>query len=94
MAPLDDNSVLAKGTPFYIGSWIFAADGLGGFDSRPIDQNAPEASEATRRKEIGNIIDQLEEVRFSARNDKTRNQPEFDAIRPKTLSELEEHLDK
>ena len=94
MAPLDDNSVLAKGTSFYIGSWIFVADGLGGFNSLPIDQNASEASEAARCQEIDDFVDQLEEVELSVFNNGTRNQPEFDAIRPKTLSEMEEDLDK
>jgi len=94
MAPLDDNSVLAKGTSFYVGSWIFVVDGLGGFNSLPIDQNASEASEAARCQEIDDFVDQLEEVELSVFNNGTRNQPEFDAIRPKTLSELEEHLDK
>ena len=94
MAPLDDNSVPAKGTFFYVGSWIFVADGLGGFNSLPIDQNASEASEAARCQEIDDFVDQLEEVELSVFNNGTRNQPEFDAIRPKTLSELEVDLDK
>ena len=94
MAPLDDNSVPAKGTFFYVGSWIFVADGLGGFNSLPIDQNASEASEAARCQEIDDFVDQLEEVELSVFNNGTRNQPEFDAIRPKTLSELEEDMDK
>ena len=33
MAPLDDNSVLEKGTSFRIGSWIFITNGSGGFES-------------------------------------------------------------
>jgi len=94
MAPLDDNSVPAKGTFFYVGSWIFVVDGLGGFNSLPIDQNASKASEAARCQEIDDFVDQLEEVELSVFNNGTRNQPEFDAIRPKTLSEMEEDLDK
>jgi len=48
MAHLDDNSVLDKGTSFLVGSWIFVANGLGGFKNRPTDQNTPEASEAAK----------------------------------------------
>ena len=91
MAHLDDNSVLDRGTAFCVGSWIFIADGPGGFNSRPIDQNT---SEATRRQEIDNFADQLEEVGLSVSNNGTRTQPEFDTIRPKMLSELEKDLDK
>ena len=94
MAHLDDNLVLGKSTSFCMGSWIFIADGSGGFRSRPIDQNTLEALEAARRQEINDFVDQLEEVELSILNNGTRNQPEFDAIRPKTLSEMEEDLDK
>ena len=94
MASLDDNSVPSEDTSFCVGSWIFIADGSGGFRSRPIDQNTPEASEAARRQEIYDFVDQLEEVELSVLNNGTRNQPEFDTIRPKTLSELKEDLDK
>jgi len=94
MAPLDDNSMLTGGTSFCVGSRIFAADGSGGFNSHPIDRSPSEALEATRRQEIDDFIDQLEEVGLLASNSGTRNQLEFDTIRPKTLSELEEDLDK
>ena len=65
-----------------------------GFNSHPIDENTPEASEATRRQEIDDFVDQLKEVELSVRNNGTRIQPKFDAIRPKALSKLEEDLDK
>jgi len=80
MAPLDDNSVPSEGTSFYVGSWIFVADGLGSFKSRTIDQSAPEIPEATSRHEIDDFIDQLEEVGLPASNSETRIQPEFGAI--------------
>ena len=94
MAPLDDNSMLTGGTSFCVGSWIFIADGSGGFNSRPIDRSPSEVSEVTKCQEIDDFIDQLEEVGLSASNCETGFQPEFDAIRPKTLSEMEEDLDK
>jgi len=93
MAPLDDNSVLSKGTSFYVGSWIFVADGSGGFDSHPINRDAPKTSEAARRQEIDNFVDQLEEIELPVDNE-ARNQPNFKTISPKTLTELEEDLDK
>ena len=94
MAPLDDNSVPSEGTSFCVGSWIFVANGSGGFKSRTIDQSALEIPEATSHHEINDFIDQLEEVGLAASNSETRIQPEFDAIKTKTLSELEEDLDR
>ena len=91
MAPLDDNSVLEKGTSFRVGSWIFVANGSGGFKSCSIDQDPPEASEAAKRHEF---IDQLEEIGFLNLNNEAQIQHEFDAIKAKTLSELEEDLEK
>ena len=93
MAPLNDNPVLKKGTSC-VGSWIFIPGGSGSFKSCPINQNLPEAPEATSRHELDDFINQLEEIGFSALNDETRIQTEFGTIRAKTLSELEEDLEK
>ena len=49
MAPLDDNTVLEKGTSLRVGSWIFIADGSGGFESCSIDQDPPEVLEAAKQ---------------------------------------------
>ena len=86
--------MLIEGTSFCVGSWIFVADGLGSFKSHPIDQAAEKVPEATNHGELDNFVDQLEEVGFSALNDETRIQHEFDAIKAKTLSELEEDLER
>ena len=94
MASLDDNPVLKKGTPLRVGSWIFIADGSGGFESYSIDRDPPEVSEAAKRREFDEFIDQLEEIGFSNLSNEARIQPEFDAIKAKTLSELEEDLEK
>ena len=83
-----------EGISSCVGSWIFVADGSGSFESCPIDQYLPEVSETSKRHEFDDFIDQLEEVRFSALNDETRIQPEFGAIKAKTLSELEEDLER
>ena len=93
MVPLDDNPVLEKGTSFRVGSSIFIADRSGGFESRSADQNSPGVPGATKRYGFDEFIDQLEEIRFSELNDEIRIQPEFDAIRTKTLSELEDDLE-
>jgi hypothetical protein len=45
-------------------------------------------------KKINNFIDQLEEIGLSSSNSETQNQPKFGAIKSKTLSELEEDLDR
>ena len=60
MASLDDTSVLEKGTSLRVGSWIFIADGSGGFESFSIDQDPLEVSEAAKRREFDEFIDQLE----------------------------------
>ena len=94
MAPLDDNSVPSEGTSFYVGSWIFVVDRSGGFRSRTIDQSTPKIAEATSRQEIDDFIDQLEEVGHPASYFETRIQLEFGMVETKTLSELEEDLDR
>jgi len=65
MASLDDNHVLEEGTSLCIGSWIFIADGSGGFKSCSIDQDPPEVSEAAKQCEFDEFIDQLEKVGVS-----------------------------
>ena len=94
MASLDDNPMLKKGTSLRVGSWIFITDGSGGFESCSIDQDPPEVSEAAKQREFNEFIDQLKEIGFSNLNNEARIQPEFDAIKGKTLSELEEDLQK
>ena len=94
MASFDDNPVLEKGISLRIGSWIFIANGSGGFESHSADQDPPEASEATKWCEFDEFIDQLEEIGFSDLNNEARIQHEFDIIKAKTLSELEEDLER
>ena len=63
----------------------------------PLDDNPvleKGVSEAAKRHEFDKFIDQLEEIEFSDLNNEARIQLEFDAIRTKTLSELEEDLEK
>ena len=94
MASLDDTPVLEKGTSLRVGSWIFVADGSGGFESYSINQDPPEVSEAAKRCKFDEFVDQLEEIRVLDLNNEARIQPEFDTIKAKTLSELEEDLKK
>ena len=81
-----------KGTSFYIGCRIFIADGSGGFESCSSDQNPPEVFAS--HHEFDDFIDRLKEVGFPALSSETRIQPEFGEIKIKTLSELEEDLDR
>ena len=94
IASLYDSSAIEKVTYLCISSWILVADGSGGFESCSIDQNPPEVSEAEKRREFDEFIDQLEEFGFSNLNNEAWIQLEFDAIKAKTLSELEEDLKK
>ena len=57
MASLDDNPMLEKGTSLRVGSWILIADESGGFESRSIDQDPPEVSEAAKHHKFGEFID-------------------------------------
>ena len=91
MASFDNNPVLGKGTSFRVSTWIFVADGSSGFESCSIDQNHPEVSEAAKQRKFDEFTDQIE---LSDLNNEARIQPEFDAIKAKTLSELEEDLEK
>ena len=88
MASLDGIPVLEKGTSLRIGSWIFIADGSGGFESYSINQDPPGVSETVKHREFDEFIDQLKEIGFPNLNDEARIQLEFDAIKAKTLSEL------
>ena len=74
MAFLDDNSMTSEGVSFRVGTWIFIANGSGGFESFPIDRNTPEVSEATKRCELDDFVDQFEEVEFSDETRIRRNQ--------------------
>ena len=94
MASLDDTPVLEKGTSLRVGSRIFVTDGSGSFESYSINQDPPEVSEAIKRREFDEFIDQLEEIGFSNHSNEAQIQPKFDAIKAKTLSELEEDLEK
>ena len=94
MASLDDNPMLEKGTSLRVGSWIFIANGSSGFESCSTNQDPLEVSEATKRLEFDEFVDQLEKIGFSDLNNEARIQPEFDAFKAKTLSELKEDLEK
>ena len=65
---LDDTPLLEKGTSLRVGSWIFITDGSGSFKNCSIPQDPPEVSEAARRREFDEFIDQLAEIRFSDLN--------------------------
>ena len=93
MASFDDSMAPPKGTIFYVGSWAFAIDGLGAFDSHLIDPNMPEAPETTQQQEVNNFVDQLDEIPLPIHVNEVQNQSNFNVTTPKTFSKLEEDLD-
>ena len=93
MAPLDSNAVPAKGITFYISSWVFIADGSGGFDSHLINPSAlkPQNPRDARKSTTSLINSMRSNSQFTSR--KFEINPNFNVSNPKILSELEEDLD-
>jgi hypothetical protein len=56
------STILDEGTTFVFGSWICVANGLGGFNSRLADSRKLEASTPTRRSDLDEFIDNLDEL--------------------------------
>jgi hypothetical protein len=57
-----NNSSGSSTTTFIFGSYIYVANGLGGFNSHLIDSRKPEASTATQRSNLDSFIDDLNEL--------------------------------
>jgi hypothetical protein len=66
MAPSNDNIVPLKGTTLFVGSWVFIANGLDGFNSHLIDPSALETSKVARRRTVDDFIDPLDEIPLPA----------------------------
>jgi hypothetical protein len=63
MAPINfTNAVLDEGTTFIFGSWIYVANGLGGFNNHLGNSREPEASLSTRSINLNKFIDNLDEL--------------------------------
>jgi hypothetical protein len=56
------STVLNEGTTLIFGSWIYVANGLGGFNSHLVDSRKTEASAATRRSNLDYFIDDHDEL--------------------------------
>jgi hypothetical protein len=54
--------VLDEGTTFVFGSWIYITNSSGGFNSHLTDSREPETSAATRRSDLDEFIDNLDEM--------------------------------
>jgi hypothetical protein len=54
--------VLDEGTTFIFDSWIYVANGLGGFNSHLADSRKWEASTPTRRSDLDKFNDNLDEL--------------------------------
>jgi hypothetical protein len=55
------STMLDEGTTFIFGSWICVANGLGGFNSHLADSRKSKASTPTRRSDLDEFIDNLNE---------------------------------
>jgi hypothetical protein len=53
---------LNEGTNLIFGSWIYVANGLGGFNSYLVDSRKPEASISTRSSNLDEFIENLDEL--------------------------------
>jgi hypothetical protein len=63
MASFDFTSVvLDEGTTFIFGSWIYIANGSGGFNSHLVDTREPETSVATQCSRLDGFVDNLDEM--------------------------------
>jgi hypothetical protein len=54
--------VLDEGTTFIFDSWICVTNSLGGFNSHLANSREPEASTSTRSSDLGEFIDNLDEL--------------------------------
>ena len=93
MASFNDNTMPVRGTTFYVGSWVFVADGSGGFHNHLIGPSAPKTSDAAQCREVDEIVDQLDKIPLPVHVKEIRDQPDFDVTTTKSLSELEEDRD-
>jgi hypothetical protein len=50
------STVLDKGTTFIFGSWIYIANGMGGFNSHLLDSKKLEASKSTRSSDLDELL--------------------------------------
>jgi hypothetical protein len=56
------STVLDEGTTFIFGSWICVVNGLGGFHSHLADCKKPKVSTPTRRSNLDEFIENLNEL--------------------------------
>jgi hypothetical protein len=56
------STVLDGGTTFIFGSWICITNGLGGFNSHLANSRKLEESTATRRSDLNEFVDNLDEL--------------------------------
>jgi hypothetical protein len=56
------SAVLDKDTTFIFESWIYVANGLGGFNSHLVDSRKPMASTSTRSSNLNEFVDNLDKL--------------------------------
>ena len=91
-----NDAVPDKGASFTIGSWVFTANGSGGFSSHLADLGALGASATTRCNLVDDFIDLLDEIPSASYVEEILKQPDFEvtSIPCKSPSKLEEDLDQ
>jgi hypothetical protein len=82
------SNVLDEGTTFIFGSWIYVANGLGGFISHLVDFRKPEAPAATRRSNLDSFIDDLNELLLPDPPSQIEKTSVFDATSSRTATGL------
>jgi hypothetical protein len=56
------SAVLDKGTTFIFSSWIYVADGLGGFNNHLANSKELEVSPSTSSSDLDDFIDNLDDM--------------------------------
>jgi hypothetical protein len=80
--------MIDKGTNFVFSSLICAANGLGGFNSHLADSRKPEASTPTRRCDLDEFIDNLNELLLPDLVQHIEKMSIFDATSTRAAPEL------
>jgi hypothetical protein len=93
VASFDDNAVLAKGTNFFVGSWVLVSDSSSGFNGHLIDPSAQKTLETTRLSVVNDFTDRLDKIPLPVHVKEVREQLDFDVTASKSPSKLEEDLD-
>jgi hypothetical protein len=82
------SAVLDEGITFIFGSWIWVANGLGGFNSHLVDYKKLETSASTRSSDLDESIDNLDELLLPNLALQIKKMSVFDATSTHDATEL------